>query len=384
MILIAGLASCENSSPEESELPRIDLFYDAHDIDYDHKEYIETHIHWNKQHHMDMARAKFRGGWSQIYPKRSYTLNLQADPQLKALPDDNDWILSASYIDKTMLRHAYSFDLFRRMTDEASSAPSTHYVEVYVNHDYDGLYLLHPRMDRSFFDLGDDGSLFKDPPIFFSKELPPPEEPGNRFHQKYPKSEAKDHNEDLWHLRTVLMDTSLCDTSLVAEYFDLDNIRRWHILLLVTHGSDGLLKNFYLYRRDHSSPYKICIWDYDHSFGRDGDYELNRDTTVLDISRNWLLDGLMQCPHYRNALSQTYKKLRAEDILKTKDMTARLDSMYLELRPAIYRNGERWPWDSEHYSDDNNSDEEIQLIKVFIRNKMEQLDGYFEQLGGTK
>ena len=97
-----------------------------YDLSHEDKEYIEAHIKWNNQHHQDLARAKFRGEWSQIYPKKSYTINLQSDPQLRALPEDNDWILSASYIDKSMMRHTYSFDLFRAMTGDSTSAPDSY------------------------------------------------------------------------------------------------------------------------------------------------------------------------------------------------------------------------------------------------------------------
>lgn len=370
IISLAWIAGC--SGPAEPDFPRILLFFNEDEINYESKEYIEAQIRWHGHSHLDLAKAKLRGGWSRIYPKNSFTVNLQADPSIPIFSRDNDWILSASYVDKTMIRHTLSYELFKKMTGLETSAPNTEYVEVFINHNYHGLYLLHPRVDRSYLDLQKSGALFKDPPVFFKGELPPPEEAGNPWHRKYPKEE-EDITLILDTVRQRLMYADLCDFDTVSTYFDVDHIIDWHLLLLVTHGSDGLMKNFYLYRRTKEDPFRFCLWDYDHSFGRDGDYELNRDTTVLDISRNWLLEGMSQCPEYQEKLTDKYEVLRSS-VLSTKAIIDLADSLYYNNRDAIYRNGERWPWDSEHYSDDNTADEEIELLRDFIRRKMVQLD----------
>ncbi len=186
-------------------------------------------------------------------------------------------------------------------------------------------------------------------------------------------------NAQLDSVRIKYMNQSLCDHE-VFETFDSNHIINWNILLLLTHGSDGLLKNFYLFRTSRDEPYKICIWDYDHSFGRDGDNELNRDTTVLDLSRNWLLSQLMECPNYLSSLANTYQTHRMSGPLQTERLINSLDSLYLEHRSDIQRNGERWPWDSKNYFDDNNADQEVELMKSYIKKKLIQLDEYFEAM----
>ncbi len=46
-------------------------------------------------------------------------------------------------------------------------------------------------------------------------------------------------------------------------------------MLLLSNNGDGVMKNFLLYKIDSNTPFRIALWDYDHSFGRDGDNELN-------------------------------------------------------------------------------------------------------------
>ena len=46
-----------------------------------------------------------------------------------------------------------------------------------------------------------------------------------------------------------------------------------HLLLYLSNGGDGITKNFYIYKMDEETPFRIALWDCDHSFGRDGDNE---------------------------------------------------------------------------------------------------------------
>ena len=377
-LFVISISSCQDLRTENS-LPTVHLFYDESTLGYDEKQEAEARFRIDNLGHSDLTKMKLRGGWSRLYPKKSYTLNLEADPIVSFLEEDNDYILSASYIDKTMLRHVFSFELFKKLTQDSTSAPKSTYVDLFVNRKYNGLYLLHPRVDRSYLDLKKSGSLFKDPPLFFKKDPPPFEDIENRYQQKYPDVDKTDVNDQLDAIRRKYMNRSLCDSD-VFETFDLNHILNWHILLLLTHGSDGLLKNFYLFKTSEHAPFKICIWDYDHSFGRDGDNELNRDTTVLDISRNWLISQLMECPNYLKQLVETYEDHRIRGPLKTDVLLYSLDSLYSKYRADIYRNGERWPWDSKNYFDENNADQEVELMRNYIEKKLLKLDDYFKAI----
>ncbi len=61
------------------------------------------------------GRIERRGGGSMAFPKSSYEIDLEDDIPLGQLPEDDDWILNANYIDKTFMRHTFSYDLFREM-----------------------------------------------------------------------------------------------------------------------------------------------------------------------------------------------------------------------------------------------------------------------------
>jgi CotH kinase protein len=92
------------------------------------------------------AGIETRGHSSQMFPKKQYALELRdregdgRDVGLLGLPADDDWVLSASYSDKTLMRNALAYRTAR--TVFGRYAPHTRYVEVMLNGDYLGLYVL--------------------------------------------------------------------------------------------------------------------------------------------------------------------------------------------------------------------------------------------------
>ncbi len=119
--------------------------------------------------------------------------------------------------------------------------------------------------------------IFKEPHIFRdSYDGVVPEEPENFHQQKFPKIEERDMTVYIESVRDFILESSDEEfTQQIASFFDLENVIDWHLLLLITNNSDGILKGFYLYKINEETPLRIAPWDYDHSFGRDGDNELN-------------------------------------------------------------------------------------------------------------
>lgn len=92
-----------------------------------------------------------RGYSSQSFRKKSYgftTLDAQNTPldtAFMGLPPENDWILHASYADKTLLRNALSMHIAQQMGYYASR---TRHCEVLINGKYQGVYVLMEKIKR--------------------------------------------------------------------------------------------------------------------------------------------------------------------------------------------------------------------------------------------
>lgn len=328
------------------------------------------------------AGIKCRGGISSQYDKHSFTLELNAKHTLAGLPADDDWILNASYIDKTFMRHKLCYDLFTQM-DNRNIAPRSAYVNVLINHDYAGLYVLMEEINasRTGLDKADTlAMLFKDPPVFYRDKLGYVQEPLNYYQQKYPAIGLSDKTWYMERFRDFLFRSpDEVFSRDIAQWVDLDNIADWHLLLLFTNNGDGLMKNFYLYKQNTETPFRIALWDYDHSFGRDGDNEMNMMERELDCDRSVLLKRLMEvtATGYPAILRDRWADHRAAGILTTENLQKMVEQNSKLIRQEVIRNFEKWPVDSKWYFDDNNFAEEVELLLRFVELRISQLEYAF-------
>ena len=325
-----------------------------------------------------------RGGFSSSYAKHSYEIDLKEDVPLGGLPADDDWILNANYIDKTFLRHVIAYELFREM-DSDNEAPKTAYLELALNGSYSGLYVLMEKLDRSSLQVDKSASaavIFKEPQLFRESYDGVVAQDSLNFHQQtYPKLAEADKTDFIEGIRDFILTST--DTDFKAGMqttFDLPNLVDWHLLLLVTNNSDGILKNFYLYKADAATPLRIAPWDYDHSFGRDGDNELNLDERPLRIKRSILFARLLKHAWYRAMLKERWTALNEKNLLSVAGLKQRITTKAAEVRPAAIRNFEVWPVDGPGYYDGNGFDEEIDIMLQFVDLRHDRLKSYFSGL----
>ena len=329
------------------------------------------------------GEIKCRGGMSSKYFKHSYSLELSDKYALGNLNTDDDWVLNANYIDKTFMRHKISYDLFRQMGPKNIAAHCS-YVTMKLNGKNEGLYVLMQEINTSMIGIDKSdtlGMLFKDPPIFYEETLSYVQDSLNYYQQKYPKKSEFDQTDYIERFRDFLFHSTDAEfASEIGDWIDLDNVIDWHILLLFSNNCDGIMKNFLLYKLNSESPFRIAIWDYDHSFGRDGDNTLNMMEVEVDCSRSILLDRLMRIPKtaYLGRLKERWIELRSLTIIST----ASIENMIKEnddlINKSIAENFERWPANSKWYKDDNTYIEELDLIRDFVDLRINQLDKHFE------
>ncbi|MEP4669192.1 MAG: CotH kinase family protein, partial [Cyclobacteriaceae bacterium] len=94
---------------------------------------------------------EFRGNSTQQFPKKPYGLETRdanganLNVALLGMPEENDWILRASYIDHTFIRNSLA-NYMSRITGHWASR--TRHVELILNGEYQGIYLLMEKIKR--------------------------------------------------------------------------------------------------------------------------------------------------------------------------------------------------------------------------------------------
>ncbi|MBN1181614.1 MAG: CotH kinase family protein [Bacteroidales bacterium] len=359
----------------------------------------------------ETAKIKYRGNASRLYEKKCFSIKFSEDKCFDGFPCHDTWKLNAEYIDKTFMRNKLSYDLFRQFSPY-NYAPHIIYAIVYLNDDYRGIYALTERIDKDRLTLikkDTNAVLFKDTPVFY-----PPEEHDERyinyvkfykwdprfncfppdefkellatayFNQKYPDIYKMDKRQEIYYISDFIFNSSdedFTNESIFCKYFIIENVMDWHLLILVTNSQDGLYKNYYLYRKGTGEPFMFTPWDYDHSFGRDGDGEPNPDR-IVNERRIRLFDRLLETDafNYKRRLYDRFMALKEKNILTTSHLYEMIDENAEILKPYIGENEAKWPPDSNHYFIGCTFESEVNLMKDWIEKRMVDVEEYLKNL----
>ncbi len=246
---------------------------------------------------------ELRGQSSQGQPLRSYDIELR-DPAglelnvpLLGMAPESDWVLYAPYMDKTLMRNYLAYSLSRRMGRWASDV---RYVELMLNNEYQGIYLLVEKIkrdsnrvniadllptDNSGIELtgGYIFSLDKQSNGWFSS-YPSPSTTTNatrQFSYVYPRlvnitQQQKDYLKNtVDEFERALAGPQFQDPALgVRKYANLSSFIDFFIINEISKNIDGYRLSTYLYKdknlkdgRIHAGP----VWDFDLGF-KNADY----------------------------------------------------------------------------------------------------------------
>jgi hypothetical protein len=96
------------------------------------------------------ASATVKGrGWTSwyYYPKKSYTLKFEKKQEMLGLPAHTEWVLSANYADRSLIRNAVAMELAHNLGSEA--VMDVRFVDLWVNGSYAGNYQLIEKVEVS-------------------------------------------------------------------------------------------------------------------------------------------------------------------------------------------------------------------------------------------
>lgn len=366
LFLLPLLLSCDENNKEDF-LPKLNLVT---------KEWV-NHNHYvlgEAQYDLDTLKAyfKLRGGMSVRYEKKSISLDLGYNYPFNQRTGARRWILNASYIDKTFMRHKIAYDLFKEM-DEKNKAPDCSYIWLLRNGNEQGLYVLMKRMTENFLEVAEDGFVFKEPAIFRDSlhEL-------NIKSQKYPERKDSSAYQSLIDFQLFLhnSDQKAFDKA-IFDYIDIQSFADWYLLLLFSNNGDGVLKNFYLYKQDRESKIRVAPWDYDHSWGRDGDNEKNMRPNIGE-ERSVLFKKLLLNKVFCDYLTDRWKKHRSNKVLTLENFKKHIETNHKLIKADLKRNQKIWPLDSSWYFDDNNFEEELEVMCIFVEENLKTMDARFD------
>lgn len=330
--------------------------------------------------------VNLHGRLSLGFPKKSLSLSLETPVALLGMRTNSHWVLNAAYIDRSLMRHKLSYDLFRSLATRQVPHPAadSRFVEVFQNDEYKGVYLLMERVDRRLFEFRSYHSndlqhacIYKaiDHAACFDS-------PG---HSGYEQREPEPALQTYWgplddfnrYVTTAPNDKVLDPRTGLPARLDLDNAMDFHLLVLLSSNGDGITKNFFFGRNacaTNEAPPRFLFapWDYDGSFGRNWDGHAYPFDVWLS---NYLFDRLLSNRDYRTKCAARWRELRAREFSVNKIIST-IDDHVRTLGPAAQRNAARWPARPTFESD-------VAYMKTWVANRVQWLDQRFERMAAA-
>jgi hypothetical protein len=300
-----------------------------------------------------------RGHTSGHFPKRSYTLETRdaagrsRNVALLGLPLENDWILYASYNDKTLIRNVVAHETAWRLGRYASR---TRFIELVLNGRYHGVYVLmeKPKLDKHrvaldgsnvtggyLLELTSGDKLRHGEGIF---RLPVTRKP-----VEYADPDAGDLSAQ--RRRWIRAHVGECERRLYSPAWR-DPAQGWRSCLDEGTAIDYVLVNELFKNQDafQSSTFlskgvgtKLRlgpVWDFDVSAGNSNYGKSVRVDGWMLADRHWV-ERLYGDRAFVDRLAARWRALRAQGLVQS--IGGRIDTHTRKLAAAQARNFRRWP-----------------------------------------
>ncbi len=367
-----------------------------------------------------------RGESSSEFQKKSYSIELQKEDgsnnnvSLLGLPEENDFVLYGPYSDKTMIKNALTYELFRLT---GRWAPRTRYIEVILNGEYRGVYVLTEKLkrdenrvdidkltsdDTSPIDISGGYILRRDKKDQLSQDeywTSPVVQPYHeRMWYEYFDPEYKDLTEVqadyikdwMEKFDEIMSGNDFNDPEIgYNKYIKTKSFIDMMFINEITKGIDNYMFSTYFYKENDIDGGQLVAgppWDYNIGYGN---VNYGKDWNAVETygwcypqgSRTYWFERLMEDEAYKNKVYCRWTKFR-ETIYSDEKIEGIIDSCVTVLGDAVDRNYAKFPvlgkyvWPELYYP--NTYEKEVEMLKSWLFARLEWIDGEWFNMGDCK
>ncbi len=316
-----------------------------------------------------------RGYTSQVFPKKQYNIEFRnadgsdRDLPFLGLPSEADWVLSAPFTDKSLIRNHLAYALARSM---GRYAPRTRFVEIFVvgNNDqavglqhYRGVYVLIEKIERGEDRVDIEKMSFLNnalPEIaggylleltqkerIKTDEVSVDPELAGAFVVKYPKSRDVTDAQADWIFDYIQnfedaldeIDDQQPDCH-YQDYADIESFADYFLL-------NGLLRNYdvftastFVFKKRYGKLEMGPAWDYDRAIG-DVEYDGQWSPQGWLLTERGWAKPLLTDSDFLRLYRQRWRELRQNE-LSLDSILSTIDEAVAVLGDAPQRNFEKW------------------------------------------
>lgn len=292
---------------------------------------------------------KGRGNSSWGYDKKPYSLMLSADESLLDMAEAANWVLLANASDETNLNNKLILDLASRVG--LAWTPECRWVDLYLNGEYNGLYLLTEKVEVSpnrlnidadsgdflcKIDLEERWTTLRNPFLTAT---------GRTVEINHPRTLTDADTDRIKSLVGQLEQAILSGADLrSSQILDLDSLVRRYLIDEISGNIDADSASSYFTYADgvfFAGP----VWDYDMALGN---CTRNQEAHAF-LARNPLTPQATAAPYYRALYANASFAERMKTIYRTEFVPVlqqmlggEIDQLSAEIRKASQSNSIRW------------------------------------------
>ena len=346
----------------QSELPSLYVALDGVTLDEVHQDkdvkYEGTAVTLtdttNGKNDLQVTDATFKGrgnsSWV-YYEKKGYQIKFDKKTSVLGMAKAKKWVLLANASDDSMMRNKLAFDLADQIG--MTYAPDGEYVDLWINGDYRGTYLICEKAEigGSRLDLNDPkGVLMEQDEAYYAAEdiWIQNSSTGKHFVVKESVTEddpallqeaVKGFDEALDAFMDYLATTPNGDITLdtLSQYIDVNSFLQYYLVNEYTLNREAVFSSFYWYKDGgedvlHLGP----VWDFDTCMGNDLNEENSSQKYYIYVYTVYW--KLLSVPAVQRALSDMY----ANNFSLLSGMSQNAKATYIKISSSAEMNYTRW------------------------------------------
>jgi len=328
-----------------------------------------------------------------VVGKCPYQVKFGDKTSILGMPEDKKWVLLAEKSDKSMIRNKIA--RYMGELSDLEYTPNAEYVELFINEDYQGTYLIGQKVEESSnrVDIGDDGYLIEIDTdangridvddIIFKPTIWSSIHTDGVFNIKDPDI---DYGSDEFYLienyindfESVLYSNNFNNPDFgYKSYIDVDSLIDWFIINEIAKSVDARWYSSIYFSYIPGEKIKMGpIWDFDLSYGN-LNYSDAQYTSDFYIKQNNWIDRLFLDEVFVEKVKIRYSYYYN----KLDDIKSKIDEFAKYIDKSQKANFERWDilgvyvWPNPVY--DLTYEQEVERLKNWIEERMNWLNSNF-------
>ena len=352
----------------ETGLPRIEVTTEKGEKITSKETYVSCTVNIladKEEYSIKNATAGIRGRGNdtwKYYPKKPYRVKFDEKTSVFGEPKNKSWVLLAMYNDFSLIKDRLAFAMADSLESESFS-PSYHYVELYLNGKYKGIYLLTDQVDENKGRTGvksDFSESDVEVPFLVELDARAPEEGkegvdwfyagGRPYAIKYPEADERYTEEQFLYIKGYIEKVdALCrkpgvTMAELSEYIDMESFIDYYLVEEIMGQPEINWKSVYMSRQVGGRLAMGPVWDFDWAaMGPSTGKYRNMYREKYDGFRsvdNWFMALYNGSPEFREALRTRFTEISGEisGVLRT------VEAEKGKIASAAKRDRLRWHW----------------------------------------